>query len=273
MKTNFKFLITAILIISILIIPAMIWLFSISNLVITTGTDLSKSDWLSFVGSFLGYVGTVTLGLVTLWQNHNLSQANERLVKLNTIAQFYSEIEPLFFELEQKKIDSPFGMLLLLSGSQKLINPKISLENEIDGMWHIRLLFKKVRPFAPTSFNIESCQIYLDNNDGETQKSVIGLCSSEDRDKYFRLANKTDNDIQDYVIISAGFVSEKNDEVWNFFKKAKKMNLNSKYKYINSFKIKTESFIRVTLEAPKNQNGYKRFKVVDYFIYENEYSA
>lgn len=54
---------------------------------IPLGSNLEKSDWLSFWGDLLSYIGTVFLGLMALYQNHIFNQGNEksqnRLEKIN----------------------------------------------------------------------------------------------------------------------------------------------------------------------------------------------
>lgn len=45
---------------------------------IPLGSNLEKSDWLSFWGDLLSYIGTVFLGLMALYQNHIFNQENEK---------------------------------------------------------------------------------------------------------------------------------------------------------------------------------------------------
>ncbi len=262
-----------ILAISLLIIPLIVWLFSKSGYIITTGTDLDKSDWLSFLGSYLSCLGTIFLGLIALWQNQRLFSANKRLVELGTKAQFYSEIEPAYFEIEKKKLDRPFDMMLMKTlYSQQLVKHEESIENEITGLWHVRFFFKKIRSFALNSYNIESCEIYLDNKNGETQKSIIEHCAPEDKGKPFKLANKSDIHLKGYVIMSVAFTSQENDDkIWKEFIKARKLNMNLKFKYRNSFNVEANSSIRITWSNPQDENRYKQFKTNEYFVYETEH--
>lgn len=272
MKTNLRLLFLIILAISILFIPFTIWIFTKSNWVITTGTSLEKSDWLSFWGSFLSYLGTIILGLIALWQNYKLSEVNKRLVELGTIAQFYSEIEPIYLEIEKSKLDSPLG-LIMGNIAQWLVRSESSDKKETIELWHIRLFFQKIRPFTPNLYNLEYCEIYLDNINGETQKSIIGHCAPQDKEKYFMLPNKTDGNVKDGVIMSVYFTCRENDDkTWKEFTKAKKLNMKMRFKYKNSFGIEAKSFIGLILSNTKNQDIYKKFKATDYLVYENEYS-
>ena len=59
---------------------------------IDTGVDLTKSDWLSFCGSFLSFVGTIFVAYVSLTQTKNFAVASDmRLEK-----ERFNEIQPVF---------------------------------------------------------------------------------------------------------------------------------------------------------------------------------
>jgi len=272
MKINLRTLGLIILAISLLIFPT-VWIFSQSKWIITTGTGLEKSDWLSFWGSYLSYLGAVILGAIALWQNQSLSEANKRLVELDTIAQFYSEIEPKYLEIEIQKLDTPLDLMLMMGGSQRLIGLESSNKTEIFGLWHIRLLFKKVRPFTPNLCNIEHLEMCLDNENGEAQKAINRHCATQDKGKYFPFVNKTDGSIKDCVLVSICFTCQENDDkTWGEFLEAKKLNMNLRFKHKNPFGIEAKSSIRIIWSNPKNQDNYKIFKTTKYFVYENKQS-
>lgn len=45
-----------------------------------TGEDLNKGDWLAFWGSFLSFGGSVVLGSVSVWQNIQANETNQRAI-------------------------------------------------------------------------------------------------------------------------------------------------------------------------------------------------
>lgn len=46
-----------------------------------TGDGLNKRDWLAFWGSFLSFGGSVLLGAVSVWQNVQANETNEKMLK------------------------------------------------------------------------------------------------------------------------------------------------------------------------------------------------
>ena len=64
------------------VIYAGVWLWFITDGNIATGTELDKSDWLSFLGAFLTFIGTMFLGTVALWQNKKANKISERILDL-----------------------------------------------------------------------------------------------------------------------------------------------------------------------------------------------
>lgn len=50
----------------------------IINGVFTVGEELTKSDWLSFLGAYLGLLGTVILGAIALRQNQIFKEENDK---------------------------------------------------------------------------------------------------------------------------------------------------------------------------------------------------
>lgn len=55
--------------------------------------SIKMSDWLAFTGAFLGSVGTIFLGLVTLYQNHYLNQQNLELQQKLFILEYRPQIK------------------------------------------------------------------------------------------------------------------------------------------------------------------------------------
>lgn len=51
-----------------------IWTWFSSNGKIPNGSGLDKSDWLQFLGGFLGFLGTTFLGIITLLQTNHISK-------------------------------------------------------------------------------------------------------------------------------------------------------------------------------------------------------
>lgn len=62
------------------IIPVLVALFVILILIFRSIQDnqLSYKDWLAFVGSYLGFAGSVILGYVAIYQNRKLRDDNEK---------------------------------------------------------------------------------------------------------------------------------------------------------------------------------------------------
>ena len=62
------------------IIPVLVVLFFVIFLIFRSIKDnqLNYSDWLTFVGSYLGFAGSVILGYVAIYQNRKLRDDNEK---------------------------------------------------------------------------------------------------------------------------------------------------------------------------------------------------
>lgn len=61
------------------ILVTWVW-FTIDGFFSTGGMD--KSVWLSFWGGFLAFIGTLFLGLVSIWQNDNARGISDRMLKI-----------------------------------------------------------------------------------------------------------------------------------------------------------------------------------------------
>jgi len=69
-------------ILGIVVLYLLVWTSFITDGFVITGDMLVKSDWLSFIGSYLGFIGTVLLGALALYQNEKLGKTNDRLLRL-----------------------------------------------------------------------------------------------------------------------------------------------------------------------------------------------
>lgn len=94
------------------------------------GTDLEKGDWLSFLGAYLSFTGTVIVSMIAVFQSHYYNELNE---KKNT-ARRKNEIQPIF-SVKIVAIDiQPDGTVETFSLYDKSKNAvhknvKISIEN------------------------------------------------------------------------------------------------------------------------------------------------
>lgn len=64
------------------------WLFFLGVGVIGVGVGLDKSDWLSFWGAFLSFIGTVFLGFVAIKQNELLHKENKELEEKRFVMEY-----------------------------------------------------------------------------------------------------------------------------------------------------------------------------------------
>lgn len=80
--------------------------------------NVDPSDWLAFWGGFLGFYGTVVLGLVAVWQNKQAQTVNERLLAIEEASQkqnysilniIAAEMNPLSREIDLTK-EEPFHL-------------------------------------------------------------------------------------------------------------------------------------------------------------------
>ena len=62
------------------------------NGIFPVGTGLEKSDWLSFLGAYLSFIGTVIISLIAIFQSIYYSELNER----KDAESRKKEIQPIF---------------------------------------------------------------------------------------------------------------------------------------------------------------------------------
>ena len=100
------------------------------NGIFPVGTGLEKSDWLSFLGAYLSFIGTVIVSLIAIFQSIYYSELNERKDAENR----KKEIQPIF-SVKIVSIDMQLdGTAEAFSLYDKATNPihknvKISVEN------------------------------------------------------------------------------------------------------------------------------------------------
>lgn len=75
------------------IVYVIIYLVFKENGIFPVGTGLEKSDWLSFLGAYLSFIGTVIVSLIAIFQSIYYSELNERKDAENR----KKEIQPIFF--------------------------------------------------------------------------------------------------------------------------------------------------------------------------------
>ena len=100
------------------------------NGIFPVGTGLEKSDWLSFLGAYLSFIGTVIVSLIAIFQSIYYSELNERKDAENR----KKEIQPIF-SVKIVSIDMQLdGTAEAFSLYDKATNPihknvEISVEN------------------------------------------------------------------------------------------------------------------------------------------------
>ena len=112
------------------IVYVIIYLVFKENGIFPVGTGLEKSDWLSFLGAYLSFIGTVIVSLIAIFQSIYYSELNERKDAENR----KKEIQPIF-SVKIVSIDMQLdGTAEAFSLYDKATNPihknvKISVEN------------------------------------------------------------------------------------------------------------------------------------------------
>ena len=72
-KTHIIVLVAASVIVYILI-----YLVFRGNGIFPVGANLEKSDWLSFLGAYLSFIGTVIVSMIAIFQSRYYSELNEK---------------------------------------------------------------------------------------------------------------------------------------------------------------------------------------------------
>lgn len=76
----FKYVFLAVL--TLIIVYFIIYIIFYGDGVLSTGKDLDKSDWLSFLASYLSFAGTISLGIVAIYQNIRADKLNQQMQML-----------------------------------------------------------------------------------------------------------------------------------------------------------------------------------------------
>ena len=112
------------------IVYFLIYLVFTEDGIFLVGTDLEKSDWLSFLGAYLSFTGTVIVSMIAVFQSRYYSELDEE----KNIARRKKEIQPIF-SIKIVAIDiQPDGtaeVFSLYDKSKNAVhkNVKISIEN------------------------------------------------------------------------------------------------------------------------------------------------
>ena len=76
----------------LIIAYVIIYICFIGNGFLTTGIDLTKSDWLVFLGGYLSFVGTVIVSMIAILQTKYFADIEENRRKQERI----KELQPIF---------------------------------------------------------------------------------------------------------------------------------------------------------------------------------
>lgn len=68
--------------------------------------DIKVGEWASFIGAILGYIGTVLLGLLALWQNEKANSLNREMQKLQQ-ANYVSMVSIRKLEVNVRSVKYP----------------------------------------------------------------------------------------------------------------------------------------------------------------------
>lgn len=89
---------------------------------ISTGSNLNKSDWLSFLGGYLSFTGTIVVALVASLQSHFYTQKEEERKNKER----HEQIQPIF-SIEIAEINTPVDGST--EATQKFKHPAIAHKN------------------------------------------------------------------------------------------------------------------------------------------------
>lgn len=112
------------------IIYIVVYVFFQGNGVLSAGLNLEKKDWLSFLGTYLSFIGTVMVSLVATLQTKFFSEREEK----KSVKEREKVLQPIF-SISIEKIDSSVrGAFEVFNPSDKSTLPQhknvtISLEN------------------------------------------------------------------------------------------------------------------------------------------------
>ena len=159
----------------------LIYLVFKGNGILTAGTDLEKSDWLSFLGAYLSFIGTVIVSMIAIYQSRYYSELNEK----NDAASRKKEIQPIF-SIKIVAIDIQLdGTVEAFNLSDKSKNPihknvKISIENvNRFPIKHVIIFDKYITPLLKCNeVQFVHCA-YYDSVDAEKWPSKMAVLTDE----------------------------------------------------------------------------------------------
>lgn len=153
------------------------------NGILPAGTDLEKSDWLSFLGAYLSFVGTVIVSMIAIFQSRYYSELAEK----KDAASRKKDIQPIF-SVNIVAIDVQLdGTAEAFSLSGKGKNPvhknvKISVENvNRFPIKHVIVFNKYVQENCDIALS-DNCVIYGHHMNNGTM--FTDLCKYENEDFY-----------------------------------------------------------------------------------------
>jgi hypothetical protein len=178
-KYFIAFLIASILIYSI------IYLCFIGDGFLSAGKDLAKEDWLSFLGAYLSFIGTVAVSLIALFQSSYYTKTeNER-----RLYEHRKKIQPIFsvdiVEMN-KQIDGTSEAFNLSNPSfPKHNNIKISIENVNSyPITHVIVFDKYICPLLKCNeLKYLSCAYYDSEDAKRWAKKLIVLTDDFERNE------------------------------------------------------------------------------------------
>jgi len=112
------------------IVYSLIYLVFRGNGIFPVGADLEKNDWLSFLGAYLSFIGTVIISMIAIFQNRYYSESNEKKDAANR----KKEVQPIFsvkIVAIDAQLDGTAEAFSLSNKSKNSVhkNVKISVEN------------------------------------------------------------------------------------------------------------------------------------------------
>lgn len=146
-----------------------------------TGTGLGKSDWLSFLGVYLPFVGTVIVSMISIFQSNYYSELSEE----KDTARRKKEIQPIF-SVKIVAIDTQLdGTAEAFSLSDKSKNPvhknvKISVENvNRFPIKHVIIFDKYITPLLKCNEAQFVHCAYYDSYDAKKWPSKMAVLTDE----------------------------------------------------------------------------------------------
>lgn len=163
------------------IVYFLIYLVFRGNGIFPFGADLGKNDWLSFLGAYLSFIGTVIISMIAIFQSRYYSESNEKKEAANR----KKEIQPIF-SVKIVAIDAQLGgtaeAFSLSNKSKNSVhkNVKISVENvNRFPIKHVIIFDKYITPLLKCNeVQFVHCA-YYDSDDAKKWPSKITVLTDE----------------------------------------------------------------------------------------------